>query len=319
MNFIVIIIIFGGGLLLMQFMHMFNDWSYKHKLETDPKFKLLEETKSYMNCFTKYEPNIWLDSKSNGNFIFFDYDIVQSKEKIKYQGSLDDNFIKKLITAKNYNGYELKKCRECGALEFELKYQSKWDGFCSRGKCRGRCYERNIRHVKRSNNVINESSHLFNTSWENIEDRCKGCYDMIKYKERHMSKQEVIEKQDLRCAICKGKIDYSEEDIIPMYEFAEKQKFLCAICNGKMNHVWNERGDNYLYHTIDHIQPISLEGKHKKQNIQIVHFICNIVKGVGDNINLYETAEKILETNRELLYNEEELIKEFRKYIKQML
>jgi 5-methylcytosine-specific restriction endonuclease McrA len=309
-----------GALILVQFGHMFDNWNHKRKLETDPKYKLLDETKYYMNCFTKYEPDIWLDSIGKGELIFYDYDITNSKEKIKYQGTLENGFIKKLIEAKSIAGYELKRCRECGSLDFDLKYPSSWNGFCKNKKCKSHCTERDLRHLERTYNGKNEARHLFDLRWEELGQKCKICYDMIKYKEKYISKEEILQKQNIKCAICKGKIVFGEDNIIPIYEYAEKQNFLCAICNGKMNHIWNEhmyRGEkNYLYHTIDHIIPISKGGKHHKDNVQIVHFICNIIKGVGKNIKLAKYAEIFIEENKLLLNNEDLLIEEYKKNIR---
>lgn len=64
----------------------------------------------------------------------------------------------------------------------------------------------------------------------------------------------------------------------------EKNGLVCAICGGKcdMNdRSWGALGA--LYPTIDHITPMSKGGGHTWDNVQIAHAICNIIK--SDNVD----------------------------------
>jgi 5-methylcytosine-specific restriction endonuclease McrA len=309
------IIIVVVGLIIIQLAHTLGDLLYKHKLETDPKFRLLEETKNYRNCWIKYEPNVWLDSESAGTIKFIGFDI--GNERVIGEDFVDSPLVRKIIKAKAIEGFELKECRECGALSFERRYPPDWSGFCKNKNCAGKCYERDLRHLARIYNVKNESIDLFNGPRENLKDRCKFCHDMVTARIKYAHFDNLEEYQDIKCAICKGKIDSSKYDEVPMYETAKRQNFSCTICNGKMNHIWNNNysGNNYLYHTIDHIKPVSFGGTHQIDNIQIVHFICNMVKGTGPNIKLDIEAKDFLADNPSLMDNEDLLIAEFKNHI----
>jgi hypothetical protein len=308
------IIIIVIGLIIIQLVHIQGDLSYKHKLKTNPQFKLLEETKNYRDCWVEYKPNVWLDSEGSGTIKFIKPDF--GKDRIIYEGFINSPFVKKIIEAKAIEGLELKECRECGELSFERRYPSDWDGFCKNKGCSGKCYERDLRHLARIHNVKNEAIQLFELPRENLEYRCIVCYDRIKAKEKHVHIDDLKEIQGIKCAICRGKVNYSKENKVPIYETSQKQHFLCAICNGKMNHVWNNNysDNNYLYYTIDHIKPVSSGGRHQIDNIQIVHLICNKIKGTGSNVKLDIEAQDFL-VNNPFLNDEDSLIAELRNHI----
>jgi hypothetical protein len=109
-----------------------------------------------------------------------------------------------------------------------------------------------------------------------------------------------------------ARTNYSEHENIPLFELVEKQNYRCAICNGIMNDLWDEDDNNYLYHSFDHIVPISNGGKHLKWNVQVVHLICNKVKGTGPNIKIRVHVDELLKEKYRLNFFEDELIKTMR-------
>lgn len=261
-----------------------NKKEYEFKYNNDPIFKLQEDYKQYTNGQIITNHNVWLDSEYSNEII-----MIKDLNKVLFEGSIDDQLMKTIIEVKKTLGEELKRCRECGNIEwayinkmneYGFKYYKYWNGFCSE-RCEEKCKERDIEHYWR---ITKKTNYFYN----------------YKEKKNHIKKYNF---------------DTNEFDIIPMYEFSEKQNFRCAICNGKMNHNWRENENNYLYHTIDHILPISKGGRHNFGNIQIVHFLCNMVKGTGKNIKLNVPADKFLYMNRNKEKEEDELIIEYKKYI----
>jgi 5-methylcytosine-specific restriction endonuclease McrA len=264
-----------------------NEKKYKQRLETDPIFRLQEEYKDYTYSIIHYENPVWLDSKTIEEKVQL-YSLNNNTTPL-FDGNVTDPLFQKIIEVKKTLGQELHRCRECGKitwgyykLDYEIpNFRQLWNGFCSE-KCRDKCLGRDFEHYSRiTNNYLNSMSYKY--------------------------RKNIIKKLS---------INNSEYDTIPMYEFAKRQNFLCGICNGKMNHLWVNNDKNYLYHSIDHIFPISKGGQHRSENIQIVHIICNMTKGVEKNIKLTIDAKKFLDNNTKLLYDEERLVSEYRKYIK---
>lgn len=281
---------------------------YKFKYQNDPVFKLQEDYKEYTGYSARLrtKSNIWLDSDNIKELIIIENYTSPSK-KILFEGTIDDPLMRTVIEVKRTLGEELKRCRECGSWEWAFinindedskfwrmdKITKKYiNGFCS-GKCEERCKERDFDHYQRT---ISRPKSFFN------------------YKE----KEEYIKKYVYTDAF----------DCVPMYELAKKQNFLCSICSGKMSHDWIKGGDNYLYHSIDHIIPVTKGGLHKIENIQIVHLLCNMVKWTDSNIKLSITADQFLKHEIitaknvqfvNLLLHEEDYIKEltcrYKKYI----
>jgi 5-methylcytosine-specific restriction endonuclease McrA len=292
--------LFGGAICLLIFLIIFvkikvqdylqkkrNTREYKHRLEIDPIFKLQEEYKKYTSSVLHYENPVWLDSKVNEEKIELLPLSLNNKEPL-FEGNISDPFFQKIIEVQQTLGMELHRCRECGKitwgyykLDFEIpNFRQLWNGFCSE-RCKEKCLGRDFEHYNR------------------IMD---SYFNSMSYKYR----KDYIKKLS---------INNHEYDTIPIYEFAKKQKFLCGICNGKMNHIWLNNDENYLYHSVDHIIPILKGGKHRVNNIQIVHIICNMVKGIGDNIKLNIEAKKFLEDNCEFIHDEEKIILEYKKHI----
>ncbi|MDR0455764.1 MAG: HNH endonuclease [Treponema sp.] len=259
---------------------------YYHKYNNDPVFKLQEDYKVYTNGHLYTKNNVWLDSQNKNEIIQ-----IKNMSEILFEGTIDDPLMKTIIEVKKTLGEELKRCRECGKIEWAYinrkaeettwHYYKNWNGFCSE-TCEEKCRERDIDHY-----------------WRITKNPCRD-YD-YKYKKNYMKKYKSLTNQ----------FDY-----IPLYEYSEKQNFKCAVCGGKMNHEWIRHENNYLYHTIDHILPINKGGQHRDNNIQIVHLICNMVKWTNDNIKLKIGADQFLKDNVEKIYNEKILINEYRKYIK---
>lgn len=257
---------------------------YKRRLETDPVFKLQEEYKPYTGGYLTSISNVWLDSQTETEIV--QINSFGSSEFPIYEGPVSDPKFQKIIEVQKTRGQELSRCRECGQLlwtypllEENDSHYKKLKGFCFE-KCKDNCEIRSFDHFLRS----------------------RGGSASMDY----MDKKNICKKLTF---------DKNSFDIIPYYEYAEKQNFQCAICGGKMLHNWDYSGNNYLYHTIDHIKPISRGGLHKSDNIQIVHLICNMVKGTGENIKINTTASDFLKENVDKINNEDTLIEEYRKFI----
>jgi 5-methylcytosine-specific restriction endonuclease McrA len=285
---LIILIIFIKIKIQECFQKIIKEKEYKHRLATDPVFKLQEEYKDYIYSILHYENPVWLDSKFSEERIQL-LPLTLNSERPLFDGNINDPLFQKLIEVKKTLGQELHRCRECGKitwgyykLDYEIpKIRQLWDGFCSE-KCKERCLGRDLEHYGRiTNSYLNSMTYKY--------------------------KKNIIKKLST---------NNTEYDTIPIYEFSKKQHFLCAICDGKMNHIWKDNDNNYLYHSIDHIFPISKGGEHRSNNIQIAHIICNMVKGTGNNIKLPINAKTFLEKNFELANSEEKLIFEYKKYIK---
>jgi 5-methylcytosine-specific restriction endonuclease McrA len=260
---------------------------YDYNLKTDPTFRLREEYKEYIDGFLYNEQNFWLYNRNEEEIIKIESSSMD--KKILFEGTINDPFFQKIIEIQKTLGEELRRCRECGRVKWSYinkkdekyyHYYKNWDGFCSE-RCKEKCIERDIQHYWRSKN-----SSLLDYEY--------------KFKKKLIKNNEA---------------EHDFYDTIPLFEYSKKQNFLCAICNGKMVNKWNNKERNYLYYTVDHIHPISKGGQHKSDNIQICHFLCNMVKGTGKNIRLSIKANEFLDNNIEIINNEEELINEYKKYI----
>jgi len=279
--------------------------NYDFKYNNDPEFRRQQDYKEYLNGTIITKNNVWLDSdndkeiiiieknKLSRNLSYHSGSIFDDTDYTLFKGTIDDPLMKTIIDIKKTQGEELKRCRECGNLIWAyikksddtgwyfLKDYSNWNGFCSE-KCEVKCKERDLEHYWR---ITNKPLTFFH------------------YKE----KEEYIKK-----------FEYTNTfDCIPMYEYAQKQNFLCAICNGKMYHDWIKDGNNYLYHSIDHIMPVSKGGEHIEENVQVVHLLCNMVKWAGPNIKLSVKAEQfikyeIIKNNKEY---KEDLIRRYKEYL----
>ena len=67
------------------------------------------------------------------------------------------------------------------------------------------------------------------------------------------------------------------EEEIQLEEIFDKNNWVCGICGKKVNRKL--KYPNPLSATLDHKIPLSLGGKHNKENVQLAHWICNIRKG----------------------------------------
>lgn len=67
-------------------------------------------------------------------------------------------------------------------------------------------------------------------------------------------------------------------EVIDIRRLMQRDHRICQIC---WNAVLDVPVPHYLAPTIDHVQPISLGGKHEYSNVRLAHFICNSLRGNG--------------------------------------
>ena len=126
-----------------------NKKEYEFKYSNDPIFKLQVDYKQYINGQIITNHSVWLDSEYSNEII-----MIKDFDKILFKGSIDDQLMKTIIEVKKTLGEELRRCRECGNIEwayinkineYGMKYYKYWKGFCSE-KCEEKCKERDIEH-----------------------------------------------------------------------------------------------------------------------------------------------------------------------------
>lgn len=67
-------------------------------------------------------------------------------------------------------------------------------------------------------------------------------------------------------------------------EIAKRDKFRCGICHGRV--AMTKTVPHLKAPTIDHLIPISEGGDDVKANVQLAHFWCNSIRGVGGTVQL---------------------------------
>lgn len=66
-------------------------------------------------------------------------------------------------------------------------------------------------------------------------------------------------------------------DQVDRDEVGDRDGWLCGICGEAVdkNRPWPDR----FCATLDHIQPLSLGGRHAMENLRIAHLTCNAKRG----------------------------------------
>lgn len=63
---------------------------------------------------------------------------------------------------------------------------------------------------------------------------------------------------------------------------AERDRWVCQLCGEPVSQ--DETVPHPLAPTMDHVVPLARGGAHEMGNVQLAHFICNSVKGDGDDL-----------------------------------
>ena len=173
-----------------------------------------------------------------------------------------------MVQREFFFGFET-KCIQCGKTFFSNNGQAK---FCS-DECVHQWKNEHAKPIHIYYHECQQCGKKFVTANKNQKYCSIECQNKTNYK-----KHEIVRRTRKRI---NGNADYS----ISLQKLVIRDNGVCALC-GKPVDMSLDTNNDY-YGSIDHIIPLSKDGRHTWDNVQLAHRICNSVKrDKTDNCNV---------------------------------
>ncbi len=133
-------------------------------------------------------------------------------------------------------------------------------------------YKATKRRYRQTDKYKASVKHLRQSEKEKATTKHYQQSDRYKAIKKHYKQSDKGKAHELKYQVERRSKVQSAELVSPA-EIFYRDKNICQLCKEPIN--WN---DYNLYPTLDHIIPISKNGAHTKNNIQLAHRICNLLK-----------------------------------------